>query len=392
MIYSDLIQYKNIWERFSRAFSQDKMPHALLLHGPTGVGKEAIAIELAGLLNCSNLQNEYACGLCSSCKRIRTFQHENVKLVVPLPRNKKLSNKDSSPLNGLTTNSLTMLQEQMKLKGEQPYSRIKLPQSNTILINSIREIRKNITMSIADKGWQVFLIFDAEFLCIPNDTSANALLKILEEPPEKTIFILVTSDVSTMLDTIRSRCQQVYFPPLKSNLIASFLESNGYESKISSIASRISNGDVRIAQSIAKSPDDLNENLKVFINAVFSTDAVHWQKLSDYLGNLKRKNIDDFIAFFRTSEYFMRDLLVFSSSEETSNLVYLHYVTQIEKIASNYPNADWHSCIQILENSVEHVKRNGYLPLMISSMLIELQTSLNGIQSKTFDLHEWLAS
>ena len=392
MIYSKLIKHPNLWERLTKSINKNKLPHAMLFHGASGTGKEAFAIELAGLLNCNSPSNGFACGDCSSCKRVKSFQHEDIKLVVPLPRNKTLSSKDSSPLNGLSSANLTLLQEQMKQKGKNPYSRIQLPLARTILINSIREIRKNITMSIVDNGWRVILIFDAELLCIPNDTSAIALLKVLEEPPPKTVFILVTSDVSIMLDTIRSRCQQYYFPPLKNEDIQSYLNINQSDETLSQIASQICNGDVRLAESISTSQDNLKSELKLFINAVFFTNGEHWQKISDYLGNLKRKNMDSLAGFFRTNEYFIRDLLVFSSSNDTSNLVFTNFSEQIQKITTDYPHADWHACIQTIENTFDYIRRNGYLPLMISTMLIDFQGHLKGNIIEKFDIHDWLAS
>ena len=102
MIFSQLILNKKIWEHFYNAFDNGRLPHALLLHGSQGVGKEAHAMELAALLNCNNLQNKGPCGNCSSCNKTKSFKHESVKLVLPFPRGGISSSKDS-PLKALKT-------------------------------------------------------------------------------------------------------------------------------------------------------------------------------------------------------------------------------------------------------------------------------------------------
>ena len=95
MIYSNLlINHKN-WKYLFRTWKKGRFPHALLLHGSNGTGKEGHALELAAMLNCREVQDEGACGYCSSCKKTKSFQHENVKLILPLPRGKIASSNDS---------------------------------------------------------------------------------------------------------------------------------------------------------------------------------------------------------------------------------------------------------------------------------------------------------
>ena len=204
MIYKNLIINNKIWNHLSSAWTFKKLPHALLFYGATGSGKEAHAIELSALVNCVNPTENGACGTCPSCKKIKTFQHGNVSLVIPYPRRKNIEKKDPS-IKALSNKDITTLREKMEDMGENPYSKIELENANTILLNSIRDLRKEIYMSSSEGCWKVVLIFDAEKLCIPQPESANALLKILEEPPPNTIFILVTSNYNLMIDTIKSR-------------------------------------------------------------------------------------------------------------------------------------------------------------------------------------------
>ena len=104
------------------------------------------------------------------------------------------------------------------------------------IINSIKYLRKSINLSIPDNAIKLHLIFEAEKLCYPNQESANALLKILEEPKKNNLFILITSDINKIIDTILSRCTRIFFPDIEPKLIKDkLIEKNqlfGLESNI----------------------------------------------------------------------------------------------------------------------------------------------------------------
>ena len=99
--------------------------------------------------------------------------------------------------------TLSQYNNQLKFKLKDPYHQIKIDGANTILINSIRSIKKQIYTSIDREQWRTIIIWEAEKLCIPNNEAANSILKILEEPPERTIFVLVTSKADLLLKTIK---------------------------------------------------------------------------------------------------------------------------------------------------------------------------------------------
>ena len=168
MIYdSSLFIQNRIWNNLVDSVKSNRLPHALLFYGNPGSGKEAHAIELAALINCELSPNNSACGDCSSCKKIKTFQHGNIKFITPYPRGKISSSNDPS-IRGLTEKNIEQLRKMMVEKGKNPYSRIEIENARTILINSIREVKKDLYLSSIHKGWTVVIIFDAEkFIGLP---------------------------------------------------------------------------------------------------------------------------------------------------------------------------------------------------------------------------------
>ena len=179
----------------------------------------------------------------------------------------------------------------LKEKSQDPYYNIQVTGANTILINSIREIKQDVSMSTVNNEWKVILIFQAEKLCVPSPAAAHALLKVLEEPPERTVFILVSSQPNVILETIHSRCQGLYFPPISNAVIQNQLVQSGTNQVEAAVIARISSGNVGLSRKLQDDYSDTMEKLYTFLNACFSKDPSVWEKCIDISVRLKSKNI-----------------------------------------------------------------------------------------------------
>ena len=114
----------------------------------------------------------------------------------------------------MSKGDIDLLTESIQNKSKDPFYKISIPRASRILIQSIRELRKSLYLKGSPSGRKLVIIFDAHLLSVGQGEAANALLKILEEPPENTTLILVTDHQSLLLPTILSRCQLIQFPPL----------------------------------------------------------------------------------------------------------------------------------------------------------------------------------
>ena len=210
MIYKNLILNDSAWSFLINLKQKERLPNALLFHGNNGIGKEATAIEFSAYINCKQELDESACGECLSCSKIKNNNYEYIDYIFPLPRGKITSKKDTV-IKSFTEKSLAEYNFELKEKLESPFHEISINGANTILINSIRDIKKKLFRATDQNIQKVVIIFEAEKLCHPNQEAANSLLKILEEPPSNSTFILVSSKSNLLLDTIKSRCIEVFF-------------------------------------------------------------------------------------------------------------------------------------------------------------------------------------
>ena len=217
-MWNNIIAQHDVIEKLKAVFLSHKTAHAYLFEGIDGVGKDAVAIEFAKLLNCTQLINgNEACDKCDSCKKISSFRSEYFKLICALPAPKS-DDSDSDPVDKLAASDFDEYMEQLAFKSENPYHRIDLPNANNIRINSIRDLVSKIYLSAPKGKTKVFLISEADKM---KQEASNALLKILEEPPKNSIIILTTSKVNSLPQTIIGRCQRIHFESLAEKDIIS---------------------------------------------------------------------------------------------------------------------------------------------------------------------------
>jgi len=390
MIYNQLIIQPKIWGNLTDYFNKNKLPHALLLYGNEGVGKEAHAIEFASFINCTAKHELESCGMCNSCRKMKILQHGNLKLIHPMPRKKTMKNFDS-PLKSFSKSELEDYNNQLISKGKNPYYKINLLKSNSILINSIRSLKKDLTLSSIEKGWNIILIMEAEKLCYPNNISANSLLKILEEPPKKTLFILTTSNYSKIIDTVKSRCQTIFFPPIPIDKIYDTIDDSISDIDKLVIAT-ISDGSIDVAKKIEIDIKGLYDNLKLFITSCYDTNCNYNSKVIEKINLIRRSsnNKNELSIFFKSIMIYFKDLFIYSNSKNIHDIVYKNLEEHYDKITKYNTDTDWDSCITVIENTCDYIERNAYTPLAINGMLIELKNIIDNKYYTAFDMRKWL--
>ncbi|NNK64985.1 MAG: hypothetical protein HKO98_17415 [Gemmatimonadetes bacterium] len=224
---------------FAASLGQDSLPSALLLHGPEGVGKQRLALWIAQVELCEDRRAEGPCDRCRSCRLALRLEHPDVHWYFPLPRPRGASSpeKMADALEAARFARLAEIRE-ASLQPSRP------TEPTGIYLAAARALRRRAQSrpSMADR--QIFIIGDAETL-VPQEASpeaANALLKLLEEPPNDTRFVLSSSQPGSLLDTIRSRTVPVLVPPLTEREVVDFLVARGVAADAVEAAARLSGG------------------------------------------------------------------------------------------------------------------------------------------------------
>ncbi len=196
----------DVWQRLVQ--NRGRLPHALLLQGKAGAGKFDFALQLTKALLCQAPQTDgVACDRCSSCHWFEQNSHPDYRLLTP---------------------------EQESVNAEDDVPAKKTTKKTQISVNQIRELSHFLELSShRNEALRIAIVHPAEAL---NIASANALLKMLEEPPKGMVFILVSHQPQRLLPTIISRCHKVDMPLPSSDLALSWLKQLGVEQSASTLA------------------------------------------------------------------------------------------------------------------------------------------------------------
>ena len=363
---------QDIWERIRKISTSNKVGSAYLFYGPPGCGKEATAIKFSQMLNCEISKGDI-CGDCPSCMRADKLQHENIKLIFPMPTPKKNA---EDAYQGIDKKSLDLITQQIHEKSLNLYHKIRIPMANRILIQSIRELRKKLYLKGDSKGRKIVLVFDAHLLSAGQGEAANAFLKLLEEPPSKTTIILVTDHIELLLPTIISRCQRIGFPRLENSHIVSWFQLKLVQERDIPFLVGLSRGNIHSAQFfISQSKVELEDLIKNLVETTTTDNPERWRKFIQDYSKLSKQKKDEFEYHFMLLRIWYQSVnrLKNNLNDPLHDTSLLH---GMKRFLNSYPFADLLSIVSDLEDVVRAISMNLYMPLVLTNLLIETQKNL----------------
>lgn len=212
--------HDSLLSALSRARLKESLPAALLIHGGKGVGKQHLALWLGRLLLCDSPGSTGPCDACGSCALALKLIHPDLHWYFPLPRPKEASTPQKLA-EALESARVEVLEEIRR----NPLRPVQVGEARSLYLAAARHLRRQTQRRPSRGDKQVFIIADAESLAPQESSSeaANALLKVLEEPPPGTSLILTSSEPGRLLPTIRSRTAQLHLPPLSLAEVTEFL-------------------------------------------------------------------------------------------------------------------------------------------------------------------------
>lgn len=353
--FNESIIQPRVKDFFVHSLESERLAHAYIFYGAEGRGKEAFALEMAKALNCTSDGNK-PCNTCPSCTKINHLSHPDIKFIFPLSK--------QTPPERQT--------EIRKEKAQNPYLPIEVSGHKSISIEEIRTLKNEAKYASFETGKRVFIIYGAEYF---SREAANSFLKLLEEPPENLYIFLITDDIGSLLDTIRSRCQPIYFPEFQDEEITKILEK--YKIDLTDIQKRIrmsQHNIKKIFHSVYSDNNTLQQQVYEFLRAVAAGNFFSVSVIIDQLGQKRDKNT--VMEFLNLIILWFRDSMHFLILGKSADFVNIDFEDKIKKFAEYYQHTEMEKIIELVEQAHRHIRQNAHPALTLTNLAIEMKTLL----------------
>jgi DNA polymerase-3 subunit delta' len=216
MRFCEIIGQDEVKRQLCQSVQDGRIAHAQLFAGLSGVGKLGLALAYAQYIACPNRTNEDSCGICPSCLQYQKLQHPDLHFAFPI-----VKSDDGDVCDDFVEKFRNLILENKYFDLEDWYRMMGVEtKQGMIYEKESSEILRKLSLKSFGDGYKMMVIWQPEKM---NATCANKLLKLLEEPPTKTLFLLVSEHPELLLSTILSRVQEVRVPRLSEDIIASGL-------------------------------------------------------------------------------------------------------------------------------------------------------------------------
>ena len=308
-----------------RLITSGRVPNALLFTGPEGVGKRQFAIELAKSFVCTSLVGRMACGNCGACRRAGEFE---------IPTFEKGEESDRV------------------FFGQHPDVGLVVPFRRNLRIGAIRALEREANFRPFEAAARVFIIDDAEKM---NDSSSNALLKTLEEPPATSHIIVITSRADCLLPTIRSRCQTIRFAPVPAaNIEQHLIDTGQFSSEDASLAANASGGSVgRALNFVPASFRTQRSAMLDVLKAAAAGDRRELLRIAEEMNSAQNK--DEFEERLEILEALIHDVWLLRSEADRSRLFNPDLISDLAGLSAHIDSSDlsdWLSRIEELKETL----------------------------------------
>jgi DNA polymerase-3 subunit delta' len=300
----------------------DRMPHAMLLAGPSGIGKRMVASMLATTLLCSGAKSG-PCGTCQSCQQVNYGTHPDLLVVCPDGAN--------------------------------------------IKIEQIRNLQHEVAMTPYVSARRVCIIDGAELMRVE---AANSLLKVLEEPVGDVVFILVAANKQMLLQTIISRCMTIDFQPLIHNILSQALTDKGFSSMQSEVAAKLSRGRMGTALTMLE-PDGfaVRDQAAQILESLFQGGMKSVWDTAATLEKIERKELLQLIGYFT---YLLRDFLMIVTRQEQDVLFNIDLAQWLSEQSDRWSEEGLLQALKVVENARRALNANANARLTSEALLIKI--------------------
>lgn len=263
MKFSEVIGHEELKESLRREVDAGRISHAQLITGEAGYGTLPLALALAQYINCTARHDGDSCGECASCRKMQILEHPDLNFVMPVNKKNKKSDEVILSDHFLTEWRAIIERTGGYFDEQEWYSEIGLDnQQGNISVGDVNEMIRKLSFKSFEAEYKIIVMWLPERM---KAEPANAMLKILEEPWDKTLFLLVSESPEMLLPTILSRTQRIDVSGIETADLERYLkEKCSTDADAAAKIAVLSGGDLLEARRLASGESDENENFELF--------------------------------------------------------------------------------------------------------------------------------
>ncbi|MGM9697750.1 MAG: ATP-binding protein [Prevotella sp.] len=340
---SDVIGQQDAWERLMQMVHEDRLPHAMMLCGAQGSGKMALALAFANYLLCRNhTQGDEACEACPQCKMLKKWEHPDLHFSFPTIKLPSMGSDHKPVSDDFIREWHEMLESGPYFSMDQWMTAIGAENQQAIITaGESDDLVRKLSLKSSQGGYKISIIWLPERM---NIECANKLLKLIEEPPQGTVFIMVCEEPDKLLETIRSRTQRIDVRRISTESIAVALQQkHGLGSESAMRLARLANGSwlkaVRELENDSEN-DDFLADYQQLMRLAYQRNVRNLKKWSEHMQTYGREKQKRFMDYFMrlTRENFMYnfgnpDLNYMSEKEEEFATKFARFINENNVIA-----------------------------------------------------------
>ena len=334
----EVIGQEEVWQRLITMVREDRLPHAIMLCGPQGCGKMALALAFASYLICQNREgHDEACGECRQCKMLEKWGHPDLLFSYPTIKTPNMGSEHKPVSEDFAEEWRNMISRSPYFNIEQWMTEIGAENQQAIITaGESDELNRKLSLKSSQGGYKVSVIWLPERM---NIECANKILKLIEEPPSQTIFIMVSENPDNLLETIRSRVQRIDVKKTDNESIQKALVGKyGISGDDAMRVARLANGDWLTAVSELSADGENKEFLADFQSLMRLAyqrnvrELKHWSENINSYGREKQKRfLTYFLRMIRESfmyNFQQPELSYMTSQEEAFTANFARFVNE----------------------------------------------------------------
>lgn len=292
MLFSEIIGQDEIKQRLIQTVKKGRIPHAQLFCGISGVGKLPLALAYAQYICCTDRQSDDSCGKCPSCVKFAKLIHPDLHFVFPIVKNEA---KKLTVCNDFLPEFRQQVLENPYLTEDEWITSIAEGKQGQIYTNEGDEIIRKLSFKAYESEYKVMIIWEPEKM---HESCANRVLKIIEEPSEKTVFILVSNQPEEIIATIQSRLQRINIPPIADSCLYECLSERGVVGDDADFFVRSAQGSWSALRGLLEAHETQQEYFRLFVimmRLAWTVDVKGIRELIETLASFGREGQKSFL-------------------------------------------------------------------------------------------------